>query len=752
MVLQIDKDLLKRAAIDGPRPHARARARNGDFSTTSLIALVARQRVSILGSMIIAIVLGVFYCLTATPQYTSSALLLIDARKNPVISQQAPANDLPTDAPTVDSQVEIISSDNVILSVIDDLHLLKDPEFTQPPRGIIATIGTLFGTAEAGSDEELVRSVVGILKQNLRVRRVGLTLVLEISYRALDPSKSAQIANAFGEAYITDQLRAKFTATKRASTWMQDRIAELREQANTAAKVVQDYKAANSIVDTSRGSMIDQQLAEVNSQLITARAQTAESKARFERIEEIMRGGTPEATVTDALKNDVVNRLRNQLLDAMKRADEWTKRYGPTHTAVLNLRSEIEQFRRSLLNELNRIAETYKSDYEIAKVREDSLKNSLDTLVQKNALSGQAGVKLRELEANSQTYRALYETFLQRLTEATQQQSFPITEARVITPAARPLRKSHPQTTLIIAACFIAGAAGGMGIAFLRESMDGVLRSEADIERATGIDCLASIPFVSANSSNKTVSSMDKVARMLGIGALHSPGMLSHAVSEPFSRFTEGLRSIKVGIDLARIADPVKTIGITSSLPNEGKTTISANLASLIAQAGQSCLLIDADLRNPSLTKRMVPDAERGLIELLRKTATFDDVVLWHHQPDDKLHFLPAVIAAPVAHTSELLASNEMRRLLSEVASLYDYVILDLPPLAPVVDVRAILPIIDKFVLTVEWGRTRFDDVSEALSRLGVLSQEKILGIVLNKVNLKVMERRYMRMGKYYYK
>ncbi len=701
----------------------------------SLFRVLRRQKSVLIATVLLFFIGGLLYAFTATPLFTSTALLLIDTRKVQGLSQQLGSSEPSIDTSTVDSQVEVIASDNVILAVINDLRLLSDSEFMSPPRGLVATmlsaVGSLFGGGALQSEEEKTRSAVAIVKQNLRVRRVALTYVLEISYKSPNASKSAQIANAIADAYITDQLQAKYTATKRASAWLSDRIAELREEANSAARIVQNYKSANNIVDTNRGSMLDQQLAEVNSQLTLSRAQTAEAKARLERIGEIMTGDAPEATVTDALKNDVVSRLRTQLLETTKRADEWSRRYGAGHIAVLNQRSEIAQLRRSLLDELNRIAETYKSEYEIAKVREDSVQRSLDELVQKNALSGQAGVKLRELESSAQTYRALYENFLQRYTEAIQQQTFPNTEARVITPATRPFRKSDPPTTLILALSLIGGVAGAVGLAMFRDNFDRALRSAQDVEAQTGLQCLTSLPLLTGSSykasSSALLNSQGRVVEPLEL--------LKSVVEQPFSRFSEGVRSIKVSIDLARISGPAKTIGLISSMPSEGKTTIASNLAFLIAQTDQKCLLIDADLRNPSVSRQLAPKASAGLIEVLAKSSSLQDALVHI----GKLDLLPTVISAPVANTNEFLSSEEMRRLLATVSETYDYIILDLPPLAPVVDVRAISPFIDRLVLAAEWGRTRADVVHDSIRQLGMRAEEKILGVVLNKVNLKLL-------------
>ena len=229
--------------------------------------------------------------------------------------------------------------------------------------------------ARSLSDIQRKRIAIKVFRSNLSIRRVGVTYVLEISYRSPDPAKAAQIANAVADAYINDQLNTRYQAARRASIWLQERIAELRNQSNTAARAVQDYKEKNNIVDTgNHGLLSDLQVQETNTQMLTAQAATAEAKARLDRIEEVLKSPAPgEAlgTVTDTLKNEVITGLRQRYLDDTERVAKFSAMMGPNHLAVVNLKNEMALLQASMVDELQRIAQTYKSDYEIAKARED---------------------------------------------------------------------------------------------------------------------------------------------------------------------------------------------------------------------------------------------------------------------------------------------------------------------------------------------------------------------------------------------
>ena len=342
------------------------------------------------------------------------------------------------------------------------------------------------------SQFELQRRAAETFEKRLAIKRVGLAYVIEISFRADKPERAAQIANAVADAYITDQLSAKFQATQRTGVWLQDRIRELRDQATTAERAVVDFKTKNNIVDTGGRLMNEQQLSEVNTQYISAQKKTAEAKSRYDRIQQIITtGGEPDGTVTDTLKNDVIIKLRMQYLELRDRAADWANRYGATHIAVVNLRNQMEQLRQSIVDELNRIAQTYKSDYDIAKQDEESIRKGLSQAVSQSQTTNQAQVQLRDLQSSALTARTLYDNFLQRYMEAVQQESFPITEARVITAATAPLKASHPKVTIILSLSALVGHALGLGIGRLRDMSDRVFRTGEQIEDVLQTACLS---------------------------------------------------------------------------------------------------------------------------------------------------------------------------------------------------------------------------------------------------------------------
>ena len=724
----------------------------------------------IAGWTIAAVTVALAYAFTATPLYTATAVLRLDSPKVQLDKQVVDEHSL-ADSSQIESEVEVLRSDSIALAVVKDLKLTDDPEFVDTKPGLFSTI---FGGIFRGPSEDVrQRIAVGALQGNLTIRRLGLTYVLGVSFRSPDREKAARIANAVAQAYVTDQLNNKYESARRASIWLNERIAELRNQANSAAREVENYKEKNNIVDTgARGLLGDLQVQELNSQMISATAATAEAKARLDRVEEVLKSPAPgEAvgTVTDTLHNEVITKLREHYLTDREYVAKWSAKVGPNHGAIITMQNEMKELQNSIVDELQRIAQTYKSDYEIAKAREDSLRASLGKQVQEGGQSGQAQVNLKELQSASQTYHTIFENFLQKYTEAVQEQTFPISDARVITPATPPFSKSHPKTTLIALLGLLVGLGGGLGHSLVLRNSDRAVRRPRDLEERLGLECLGLLPLVAADKppekhggevpkkpgeqpNKQMLAATERLAALVPNNQrpVQNRLDLSHKVlDDPFSHFSERLRSVKTALDSMAELRPVQCIGVISAVPGEGKSTIAVNLANVFAHGGRSTLLIDADLRNPQLTRRLAAGAKCGLLELMAGSVQLNEAA--RVVSDRRLCFLPAVQRRRIVNSADLLASERMQAMLSAARHGFDHVIIDLPPLGPISDARAIAPLIDCFILVVNWGHTHFELLEEALAGFGIAA-DKIAGVVLNKVNFRELDTYTYSHGYYHNK
>lgn len=693
----------------------------------ALIEMTRRQWPLILAMAGMFLLAGVAYWLLAQPRYSAAATLMIDTRRNQLFQAQQVVSEMPLDSPAVESQAEILRSEGVARAVVKALKLDRDEDFSgNPAYGARHLLRRLLAGDSTESDAAArERRALARLDRGLKVKRLGLTHVIEIGFSDTDPARAAAIANAVGEAYITGELDARFQATQRAGLWLQARMGELRAQATQADAAVASFKTEHNLVETGRGLVSEQQLGDVNAQLIQARAASAELGARLARIREIASVDMPNAAMSDALRSEVISRLRSQYLDIAAREANWSGRYGRDHLAAVDLRRSMGELRHAIRDEIGRIGQSLESEHKVAQVREASLQQSLAGLMAEAATTGQAQVRLRELESVALSSRTLHASFQQRFMEAAQQQSFPMSEARILTVASAPEQASWPRAPIVFAGSLMLGLMTGLAAAFLRERTDRMVRSPQQARDITGLDCLGVLPRVGAPAA-----SPDQPI---------DPALLQrYSLAAPFSRFTETLRGVKVAVDLAALTRQMQVIGLASALPQEGKTTIAANLAALIAHAGARTLLIDTDLRNPSLTRTLAPERRCGLLDILAGEVDEREAI-WR-DPGSELHMMPSGLAQMVPHTPDLISSPRMAELLERLREVYDYIILDMPPLIPVVDTKAAGRLVDGFVLVVEWGATATAAIEEALDTVEVV-RERGIGVVLNKADPAALRR-----------
>ena len=488
--------------------------------------------------------------------------------------------------------------------------------------------------------------------------------------------------------------------------------------------------------------------AELNSRLVAARTETSNALARLDRFQALLSASDADlsldnpsfdAPVSDILGSPVITALRQQYLELARREADFSRRFGHDHLAVVSLRARMRDIRTSILDEVRRFAETSKSDYEVAKQRQDEIEKQLSQAIAQSRTTNSASLTMRELQDRAKNYRSLYENFLQRYMGSTQQELFPIADARVISPASIPQSKSKPKTGLILALGLLGGLGLGTALGLLRDVMDRVFRTGSQVETILQTPCLSLVPLLNKIQPKQATSeAKESDEGLIKRTLVRGPGVFWSVVDAPLSRFAEFIRSVKLAIDLNATNSSHTVVGITSALPNEGKTTIAASLAQLIAQAGGRVILVDCDFRNPSLSRGLAPKATSGILEVISGKSSLEDTV-WSDQSSN-LSFLPTVKRAPLFHTSEILASEATKKLFDRLRTNFDYVVVDLPPLAPIVDVRAAAHFIDCFMLTVEWGRTKIDVVQHALNSAPNV-YEGLIGVVLNKTDIKSMKR-----------
>ncbi|MFU0504491.1 polysaccharide biosynthesis tyrosine autokinase [Pseudaminobacter sp. NGMCC 1.201702] len=715
-----------------------------------LAAIGLRQARVIALCAAIGLALGVAYLVFTPPEYTAATRILLDDSLTKFAEEKDPTPARMQADSMILSEVEILKSARLARAVVLAERLDRNEAFLNPPlspvswlKSQIKSVTGLFSSRpqpSAGSAENArIGKAIALLQRGLEAERVGRSYVINVSFKSNDRGLAGAITRAYADAYLSDQLDANFDATQRATIWLQGRLADLRDSSQAAALEVEKFRAANGLT-SARGELIsEQQLADLNSQLILAQADTANALARYSQFKSIIDGGAENAVRNATIPADkgnsaVINDLKTRYLGVSKREQEIAARFGEDHAQAVALRREQADLERQIFLELKRLTESYRNEYEVAKSRETSLRGNVGKMAGQSSEAGQSLVQLRELEQKSAALSTLYQTFLARHEEASQQRSFPIAKARVISEAGDPVSASSPRKALVLGLSLVLGLFGGAGVGAFQEFRERFFRTGDDVRAALNINFLGYLPVIGA----RLAASPKPQPKTQDPSQPATPRILRVAINAPSSSFAETLRNAKLACDVVLQGRECKVIGFVSVLPREGKTTVAANFAGLLAANGARTLLIDGDLRNPGLSRGLSLAPEKSLVEAIVGEQRWQSTVLVDRTT--KLAIIPAAVRGRLSHTSELLSSPGMRDLIEDARNNYDYIVVDLPPLGPVVDAKAFAPLADGFVLVSEWGAT-----PRALVRATLQAEPQIaaktLGIILNKTDMKKLAR-----------
>jgi succinoglycan biosynthesis transport protein ExoP len=707
-----------------------------------LISSLRRQAGPFIAFCLLGMAFGAIYLIGATPLYSSTARIMIDHRQVLAIHDVSTLSDTaPSDAggiaDDVENQLEVLHSEQIGMAAVKHLNLSEDPAFFDPPKSRIgeiwafmkANLGVTTKTAKSlnGPDANVTRQLKAlmVLNDNLRISRVPKTFLLEIQYNASDPVRAAEIANGYAEAFVLEQLHSRIDAAHRARNWLKQRTDEFRELYVNADLDVQKFRADNNLLQASGMLISDQQFHEMTTQLVTAQADTAQAKARYLHLKNIIDAHQTESAVTESLSDSIISELRAKYLDTLNHLKdlEVSHKLEPTHAAVVRLKNIMNELSARLFEELGRIADSYRTDYEVAATREKSLTDNVKRQQSVAVTANDAQVQLRQREQKAESYKTLYESYLQRYQGSAQQETFPMGDSHVISAANPPLYPSSPRKPIVLGISLALGALAGISIGMLREIMDRVFRTAEQVRDELGVEVLGMLPILSDGSLQQCV-----------------PGdmapIMRYAIDDPFSAFAETLRSAKVAADLALHDRSPKIIGVVSLVPREGKSTVSKNFASLLAFQGAKTLLIDADTRNPALT-RAIGCERRQSSRRDGALPPLDDLLKC--EPDSDLQILPCIYAKEDPRVADGLSSALLRTLVQGSDHSFEYIIVDLPPIGPVVNARSMASAIDAFIFVVAWGATSRSAIGAVLAKEHSI-RDKLLGVVLNKVDMKKLK------------
>jgi len=739
-----EETAFNRMAVSADTGGASSRAMEAPNELWEWLRLLNRRKALIVGAGLVAVALMALIVAQQTPMYKASSRIMLDTRTfKPVSTEQALSGVDTFNLGAIQSELEVIQSEFLIGRVVDRLGLASNPEFngTKPPgfldtslapirdlwhSGIAsllappkkappaaATVGAPRGNRGDDSDPGR-RAAIGTVSGHLNVALLGRTFVIVVTVESTDGTMSARIANAIAEVYLADQVDNKNEANRRATEWLEERLAELRRNLQVAEEAVATYRRDKGLAGSPEGVVSTQTLSDLNGKYIAAKTRRIEKEGRLVALSKASLNPNELANITEVASNATLNALRTQELELTRRIADYQTQFGPNHPKVMQAQAELASVRSRFLAQTQSITLAIRAELDAAKSEEEELKTQTERASVLSGATSQYEAELKQLEREAQSNRALYESFLNRFKELREQQDIQRADARILAYAWPSSTPSSPQYKSSLFAAFIIACLLGTAGAIAAEKLDRVFRSASQVEKATGVAVLGMVPLVKG-----------------------AAGLRANIVSQVLDRTTssaaEAMRAVFTAISLSNLDRPARVIAITSSTPSEGKTTFASALGGLLTKMNTSrrVLLVDLDLRQAKLAQALGLKDRGGTIdEYLMGTKTLDECIRRHD-----ISGVDYICARPdTPNAPEILESHAMKAALATFADRYDLVLLDSPPVMAVSDARIISQLADYTIFIVHWARTPRDVVTSAMSALLAVTDR--VGIVINKVNL----------------
>jgi len=712
----------------------------GAFQYT--VSLLRRQWPILATGAALGLSLFILTLVVVPGQYEGTATIMFDPTKMQVFQSQIVSDNTLESTTALESQIQMISSEAVARRAMKKLNLFDDPALAPPEKGRIERwfgpqVASYFGRPAAHSEKWKEHYRVDAFMGGIDVKRQYGTYAVNIGYMADDPAKAAQYANAIAESFIEKQMDDFKGLNESAAGWLRTHLDDVGQQAASAQNQINSFRNSNSMVEGTGQALWERRMGELNAQLMAERSKIGDAEARLERVDAAIKeynNATVKPSLPDLMNNPVVTKLREQYFELTNKRAEFVSRYGAKHEAARKIEQRLNEIHMAMLDEYQRLAESYRSDIDIAKRREITIAAALKEVVDETRSGESARIKLREMQSSAQNYQALYDGFLHRYTEVTEQGAFPFTRVKLFNEASEPMGRNYKKPAKLGALLMGLGFAIGLSGALLRELSDRTFRRPDDIEHTLGQHLVAIVPDWNTSSSRQRLSFESKpVAPVSARSIIRKNSIIWAPDIAPHSQVAESIRAIKLILDQKLFGQSSKVVGVASAMPGEGSSTVAASLAITACMSNARVLLLDFDLRNPVLSGQLAPKAATGLIDVLVGDAAFDDAVWTDHQTG--LAFLPTGMLRGM-RPDELLGSTAVDRFMSEMRTRYDYIVFDLPPLVPMIDVALTVRLTDTFLGVVEWGRSEKEVTRLAFDRVPEFSN-LLMGVAMNKVNLK---------------
>ncbi len=710
-----------------------------NFIDLHQLIAIARRRLTLAAIVSGAVFsLAILIILQLTPIYTGTVELIVDPRQQQVVDIESVLSGLPPDSAVVDTEVQIIGSHALAARLVEDLDLMADGEWNSQvsdesngPLSWIRNAGSaVFGLLRAlvpseaqqlQTPEDMLRtereSTINTLRNAVEVRRSGLTHVILVSVKSERSEQAALLANGLADLYLVDQLEAQFEATELANNWLSDRLGNLAERVQAGERAVELYRAEEGLLDANGTTLTQQQIIDLNGQLIILRADLTEREARLAAARRQLSGGGNGEAVIEVLSSDVVRDLRNQQSEVLREKADLSSRYGDRHPEIQRVQREIADLGTALNREIRRIVSGLESEVSVARQQLSSLESSVENQRGELIRNNTAMVRLRELQREAETDRALYDSFLTRFKQTNEAASLQQADARIISRASIPINPSFPSLSLAgLLALMLAGMAGTSAV-FIAEMLETGLRGAEDVERELGMPLLTSIPKLPKERASGRQPA-DYIAEV------------------PLSGFAEAFRALRASVTYSNLDRETKTVIVTSALPNEGKTAAAHCLAQISQLLGAKTILLDCDLRRHILTQNIGEQRKFGLLEVLAGEIPLDNALIT--DPKTGLDILP--VASAHQTPRDVFGSDQMQSLQAQLRTRYDFIVIDTAPLLAVTETRTLAATADAVIMLARWNKTHRKAVKSAVDIL-TAAHAPIAGVALSLVDMDAQGR-----------
>lgn len=668
--------------------------------------------------------------------YAQAEVALNTRAVNPAPEVFSVLSRLPRGDSEVNTELRILRSRDLAAVVVDKLDLIHDPDFNprlrKDPKGLARLIDYFESDAPPVvelSEEEIEAArplVIDIARSGLMPVRIGDSYSLRIGYEHSNPQKAAAMANAFAEAYVTDQLTQKRTNGQRTADFLRARIDELSLQAKEDYQRVQQFRIENDMLSSTGVTLTEQDISALNQQLALANAKSAEDEARLTTARAALAEGSLGDNLSESLSSSVVSSLRSQRAALSVKVAEFRGRYGPEHPELQKEERKLADLDLAIQAEIDRIISGLAAQARVSRQRVTSMTASLEEAKSNLVRNNRAEAELNDLQRRAETSRTLYESYLENFKETVAREGIEESDSRILSEARTPGSPSKPNIMFNLGFGAVFGVILGAAVCLITEMNFSGLTTNKEVERELNVRSLGIMPL------NKSFKQRKETALKT---VIHCDG----------SPLREAIFSILTSVEFMASPKKSQVIYISSALPGEGKSTFSACLAAVAAQ-NKRAVVVDCDRMRTGLSKIFDTGNSPGLKAVLEGKATLDQALVYDEESGCAV--LPITQRFP--RKSRLHHEGAFGALIASLRERFDFVILDAAPILPVSEARELAAYADFVVLAVHWRKTSRDAIRETIRLLPARVRDT-MGVVLTQVNAKRQSRFAIGDPYYYY-